>query len=325
MSTMSTGLTSSTPPLLTGKRKESRSLSVLTSLRHPSVLPTPSSPIHPPSPNTIPLSPLPPFHRSYTRQPSQSLLDTDQNRMNDQLRKARKSKKRTTFDARLAKSILYQTSFWLFILILLVLLVGSAWGLGTQAWTTGGERRWNIVILTAAYVVLGIVCIIHIWSRLLTVKKILRTMPKPYIPTKQFDLPKKLADHIMIEYSRTAVIAHISQATKGEQEGWGRPGTKWENQHFRTYIISTLPTMKQAMCPDATAPPLSLEPLFDAADAIQDNGAIRLFINSYAKMIEKARYARREPEEVDAAAVEKVVEVVLLTLEMKRRRERGEG
>jgi hypothetical protein len=28
----------------------------------------------------------------------------------------------------------------------------------------------------------------------------------------------------MVEYSRTAVIAHISQATKGYQEGWGRPG-----------------------------------------------------------------------------------------------------
>jgi hypothetical protein len=35
---------------------------------------------------------------------------------------------------------------------------------------------------------------------------------------------QKVADHIMAEYSRTAVIAHISQATKGSQEGWGRPG-----------------------------------------------------------------------------------------------------
>ena len=72
-------------------------------------------------------------------------------------------------------------------------------------------------------------------------------MPKPYVPTKAIDLPtvrppsplfsgldiwscedvltnKVIADHIMVEYSRTAVIAHISQATKGMQEGWGRPG-----------------------------------------------------------------------------------------------------
>jgi hypothetical protein len=76
-------------------------------------------------------------------------------------------------------------------------------------------------------------------------------MPKPYVPTKAIDLPtvrrhfhfylsshthtvslsgsigadqEVIADHIMVEYSRTAVIAHISQATKGMQEGWGRPG-----------------------------------------------------------------------------------------------------
>lgn len=29
----------------------------------------------------------------------------------------------------------------------------------------------------------------HIWSRVLSVKRILRTMPKPYVPTKAIDLP----------------------------------------------------------------------------------------------------------------------------------------
>lgn len=36
----------------------------------------------------------------------------------------------------------------------------------------------------------AIVSIAHIWSRLLSIKKILRTMPKPYVPTKQIDLSK---------------------------------------------------------------------------------------------------------------------------------------
>lgn len=35
---------------------------------------------------------------------------------------------------------------------------------------------------------------------------------------------QKVAKHIATEYTRTAVIAHISQATTGKQEGWGRPG-----------------------------------------------------------------------------------------------------
>ena len=76
----------------------------------------------------------------------------------------------------------------------------------------------------------------------------------------------------MIEYSRTAVVAHISQSTKGQQEGWGRPGTftlppvkvpafqkyvakidadgvgtKWENQHLRSYITSTIPKLRQSL------------------------------------------------------------------------------
>ncbi|CAD6576460.1 MAG: hypothetical protein TREMPRED_001684 [Tremellales sp. Tagirdzhanova-0007] len=221
------------------------------------------------------------------------------------------------------RSILYHSSFYLFCVLEAVLLVGTAWGLASQAWHGTRNRRWNIVLLTAAYVAVAIISLLHVWSRLLSIKGILKTMPKPYIPTKQIDVPRKVADHIMTEYSRTAVIAHISQATTGQQEGWGRPGTKWENQHFRSFILSTLPIIKEALAPHASAPPLSLNPLFVAADRVGDNGAIRLFVNSYAKFIDQARFSRREPTEMDAAACEKVVEVVILTLEMKKRREAG--
>lgn len=34
------------------------------------------------------------------------------------------------------------------------------------------------------------ISIIHMWSRVVSVKLILRTMPKPYMPIKQVDLPK---------------------------------------------------------------------------------------------------------------------------------------
>ena len=111
----------------------------------------------------------------------------------------------------------------------------------------------------------------------------------------------------------------------------GTDGTKWENHHFRTYILNTLPTMsrsplfsrgrarligflpEQSLAPQARAPPLSLDPLFEAADNVGDNGAIRLFVNSYARIVDQARFGKREPTETDAAACEKVMEVVLLT------------
>ncbi|OCF74427.1 hypothetical protein I204_04802 [Kwoniella mangroviensis CBS 8886] len=242
-------------------------------------------------------------------------------RQNTQHQRSRK-RRRFLPTAKGFLSFLYHTSFYLFILIIAALLVGSAWSIGEQAWRNGGQRKWNIFVMVAAYVALGIISVLHVWSRVLSIKRILRTMPKPYIPTKRVDLPKNVAKHIATEYSRTAVIAHISQATTGQQEGWGRPGTKWEDKHFRTYILSTLPIMEQSLAPTSTASPLSLQPLLDASSSINDNGAIRLFVNSYAKIIERARYGRKEPSQADAEAVEKVVEVVLLTLEVKRRREK---
>ncbi len=47
------------------------------------------------------------------------------------------------------------------------------------------------------------------------------------------------------------------------------------------------------------SPPLSMQPLLDAAHRIGDQGVI-LLINSYANLIEKARFSRREPDEADA-------------------------
>ncbi|WWC88951.1 uncharacterized protein L201_003866 [Kwoniella dendrophila CBS 6074] len=239
--------------------------------------------------------------------------------------KPKRKRKRFLPTSRGFSSFLYHTSFYLFILLIAVLLVGSAWGLGDQAFRNDDQKKWNIFVLVAAYVALGIISVLHVWSRVLSIKRILRTMPKPYIPTKTVDLPKTVAKHIATEYSRTAVIAHISQATTGQQEGWGRPGTKWEDKHFRTYILSTIPIMRQTLAPTSDVSPLSLQPLLDASSAIKDNGAIRLFVNSYAKIIERARYGRKEPDQADAEAVEKVVEVVLLTLEVKRRREKDKS
>lgn len=135
----------------------------------------------------------------------------------------------------------------------------------------------------------------------------------------------------MGEYTRTAVIAHISQATTGTQEGWGRPGTKWENTHFRTFILDSLPAVQSALTPASTLqpgghksalsshPPLSMQPLLDAAHRIGDQGVV-LLVNSYANLIEKARFSRREPDEADAMAVERVLNVVTFTMELKRKR-----
>ncbi|KGB76721.2 hypothetical protein CNBG_2559 [Cryptococcus deuterogattii R265] len=228
-------------------------------------------------------------------------------------------RKRKKFTLKTFQSILYHSSFWLCIIIETALLVGAAWGLGEQAWHTGPQQGWNIVVLAAAYAVFLIITVTHAWSRYLSVKQIMKTMPKPYMPIKPDDVPEKVSRHIATEYSRTAVISHISQATQGEQDGWGRPGTKWEATWLREYILGTVGVMKEALGV-GDGPPLSLEPFYEAADRLNDSGAVRLLVNSWAKYVEKARYGKKEPNEREAGAVERLVEVVVLTMEIKRQK-----
>lgn len=78
-------------------------------------------------------------------------------------------------------------------------------------------------------------------SSLLSTPSVL-SKPSPAPLTQQ-----NVANYIATEYSRTAVIAHISQATAGTHEGWGRPGTKWDGTHFRTFILDTLPEMRESV------------------------------------------------------------------------------
>jgi hypothetical protein len=69
------------------------------------------------------------------------------------------------------------------------------------------------------------------------------------------------------------------------------------------------------------SPPLSLTPLAAAGEQTRDQ-ALTIFVNSYIRLVEQARYARREPSEGDAEAVMKVVQVVRGTMEVRRAKER---
>lgn len=65
--------------------------------------------------------------------------------------------------------------------------------------------------------------------------------------------------------------------------------------------------------------PLFTKKAVNLADLVQagidypDTGALRLFVNSYVKILERCRYGNREPDEGDAVACDKIVDVVLVT------------
>lgn len=37
----------------------------------------------------------------------------------------------------------------------------------------------------------------------------------------------------------------MSSPTTGGHAGWGKPGTEWDGVHFRTFILGTVPTMRE--------------------------------------------------------------------------------
>ncbi|GMK59718.1 hypothetical protein CspeluHIS016_0803240 [Cutaneotrichosporon spelunceum] len=261
------------------------------------------------------ISHLNPRHLGPPLRPTQSLRS----------RRAMPSRRRGKRAQRI-RSALYHTSFTIFILILAALLMGSAWGLGEQAWRTDHQRRWNLFAMVAAYAAVVVISLFHIGSRLASVRRSLNTMPKPYIPTKAMDLRKKVATHIATEYSRTAMIAHISQATAGMHEGWGRPGTKWEGIHYRTFILDTLPEMRVLLLGDTPSRPNDLVALIAAASRIDppqrpgEPSTLELFVASYVDILQRARYQRAEPTEKEAGAAEKIVAFVRNLIAVKRQK-----
>jgi len=62
-------------------------------------------------------------------------------------------KKRRRSPLRVFQSAVYHTTFYLFIIIVGCLVVGSAYGLGEQAVQSGGQSRFNLFVMVAAYVV----------------------------------------------------------------------------------------------------------------------------------------------------------------------------
>lgn len=82
----------------------------------------------------------------------------------------------------------------------------------------------------------------------------------------------------------------------------------------------------EILAPKSKAPPLNTTALVDAADALADPNdrgkpnPLRIFVASYASIVDRARYARAEPTESDAAAVEKVVAFVRNLVEVKKQR-----
>ncbi|KAI5452453.1 hypothetical protein NCC49_000616 [Naganishia albida] len=183
-----------------------------------------------------------------------------------------------------------------------------------QASYTGNTRRLNIVIIAALLGAVLFTSCFLILARIIAVRTSFNTIPKPYIPTKHIDVPRKVAEHITREYTRTGVIAYISQPTAGKQEGWGRPGTQFASIHFRKSIRETFHAILKTL--DDQSPPTQhtvYPPYAIRQISLHPNWPHQAqpLLDMYDAILTKAKYARSEP---DAQEYERCIKIVALIM-----------
>jgi len=191
---------------------------------------------------------------------------------------------------------IYHASFFLFVSLTAIAVVGSAAGLVAQAWLTGGQRRWDVVIVVGSYIALAIMSGLIILNRIWSIRVALSMIPRAYIPVKEDDAPKNVYKLVESEYTRANLVTYIARPRNKVAPGWGTPGTDLENIFLPRALLDTLPTLDtaaRALLP--SLPPLRphlpitqhLAPLTEILHGKKFHEEIRL----YDALIQRARYA----------------------------------
>lgn len=88
--------------------------------------------------------------------------------------------------------VLYRLTLAFFIVLICVVLLAALFDIGQQLITQerSTTRATDIIISTGTYVLIALVAIVILLSRLLTVKQLMQSVPKSYMPIKKEDVPK---------------------------------------------------------------------------------------------------------------------------------------
>ncbi|KZO95094.1 hypothetical protein CALVIDRAFT_599535 [Calocera viscosa TUFC12733] len=144
-------------------------------------------------------------------------------------------------------ALIYHVSFFLFVVLTGIAVVGSAAGLIAQAWLSGGQRRWDVVIVVGSYIALAVMSTLIIINRLWSIRVALSQIPKAYIPVKEEDAPKDVYKLVEAEYTRASLIAYIARPRNKVAPGWGTPGGDLENIFLPRALLDTLSTVDAAV------------------------------------------------------------------------------
>ncbi|EPQ60873.1 hypothetical protein GLOTRDRAFT_30498 [Gloeophyllum trabeum ATCC 11539] len=176
--------------------------------------------------------------------------------------------------------------------VLLVLVITCALGLSAVLLlsqvirNTNGQslqHNYNLIVVGASYALVLVVSIAFCLKRRLAVRRKLQRISKVYKTLEKGDVPKSVHQYILQEYTRTCLIAFESQPRDGVQEGWGRPGIKYADIHFRRSLLDTIPEIGKYRA--------------DCCSQAPEDGLTPL--HYYDSAIQLARHSCREPSEIE--------------------------
>ncbi|TFK78801.1 hypothetical protein K466DRAFT_506707 [Polyporus arcularius HHB13444] len=101
-------------------------------------------------------------------------------------------------------------------------------------------ENFNAVVIGAAYVLVLVLSLAFCIKRRIAVHRRLQRISKTFHTLGKNDVPDTVFRYIQQEYTRACLIAYESRPKDGYQEGWGRPGTKFEGVRFRTSLLDTV-------------------------------------------------------------------------------------
>ncbi|KAK2461777.1 hypothetical protein APHAL10511_006240 [Amanita phalloides] len=132
---------------------------------------------------------------------------------------------------------------------LLVLTITTAAALSctailSQAVRTAPNRSWsrnlNAVVIGAAYVVVLVVSLTFCAKRRLAVRLGLQRISKAHRTLGRGDVPQTVRKYITQEYIRACLISYATLPKDAFHEGWGRPGTQYEDVRFKEQLLDTI-------------------------------------------------------------------------------------
>ncbi|CAG8572735.1 10790_t:CDS:2 [Cetraspora pellucida] len=209
---------------------------------------------------------------------------------------------------------LYTSSLFILTFLTIIALGISAYDIIYNAKTRGYYPY--VYIASGSYFLTGFVTVLLGWCRLNHVKKALANIPKPYMPIKQNDLPNSVFNLITDELKHVSMIAWTSEPKPEDVDlpGWGRPGSDYDEIHFKSSMIDTFSLIEQNALKNLSLkrlPSMSVQRYIDFL--IEHRAIDRGLGHAYVECYERARFSE------DEISQEQYTEFMKLVLQLLRR------